>query len=70
LFVDGDDRVRRDARRRIEAAFAIDRDAPLRAEVARARPGDAGLLANDRGDGGFERLILSYQGTTPLIDAG
>jgi hypothetical protein len=38
MLVDGDDRIGRNARRRIEAALAVDRDASVAAELARARP--------------------------------
>src|SRR5206468_6986603 len=47
-LIDGNDRVRRDARCGVEAALAIYRDAPLGAEPTRKRPRDSRLLANDR----------------------
>jgi len=52
-LVDGNHDARRDPRRRVEAALAIYADAPLGAPSTRQRPGDARLLANDRGDGGI-----------------
>ena len=59
LLVDDDRRTRRHARRRVEAALAIDRDAALGAQAARARPRDARLLAHDRRDRGLERCHRS-----------
>ena len=55
LLVDDDHRARRNARRRVEAALAIDGDAAFGAQAARTRPRDARLLANDRRDGGLGR---------------
>src|SRR5258707_8080847 len=52
LLIDDDGRVRKNACRRIEAALSVDGDAAFAAELAGARPRDAGLLANDCGDGG------------------
>ena len=46
-FVDRDDRVRGNARRRVQAALAVDHHASLAAELTRARPRGAGPLAND-----------------------
>ena len=55
LLIDDDRGTRRNTRRGIEAALAIDGDAALGAQAARTRPRDARLLSNDGRDGGIER---------------
>jgi len=55
-FVDDHHRAGRNAQGRVEAALPIHRHAPFRAQVTRARPRGARLLAHDRGDGRRPRL--------------
>jgi len=54
VLVDHDHRIRRKARRRVETALAVYRNAPIGTELASAGPARAGALANGRRNRGFQ----------------
>ena len=56
LLVDGDHCARRDAKRGVEAAFAVYGDAAIDTERAGPRPRQTGLVTDDGRESGFEPL--------------